>query len=125
VICGGAQEATIRESRRTSELDTRARLGAAPAGASVAEARLGSGSHHREIEERDLIEIFEWRTAKSARLARQHSDVAKVWEAMGKVCDLPLLDSLEETKGQFPHFEPRQPRRVSARERGRPLEAAP
>jgi hypothetical protein len=52
------------------------------------------------------IEIFEWATEESAPLAHQHPEVAKVWEAMGKVCDLPALESLEEVKNRFPHFEP-------------------
>ncbi len=52
------------------------------------------------------IEIFEWSTEQAAGLAHHHPEVAKVWEAFGKVCDLKTLDSLEETKGMFPHFEP-------------------
>jgi hypothetical protein len=32
--------------------------------------------------------------------------VAKDWEGMGKIADLPTLESLEETKTPFPHFEP-------------------
>lgn len=52
------------------------------------------------------IEIFEWRTAESAGLAHHHPEVAKVWEAMGAVSDFALLDSLEEGKEPFPHFEP-------------------
>jgi len=52
------------------------------------------------------IEIFEWRTAESAGFAHHHPEVAKVWEAMGAVCDMPLLESLEEVKERFPHFEP-------------------
>ena len=52
------------------------------------------------------VEIFEWSTPESAGLAHYHPEVAKVWEAMGKVADLAQLDSLEEIKGMFPHFEP-------------------
>jgi hypothetical protein len=52
------------------------------------------------------IEIFEWSSEKAAGLAHHHPEVAKVWEAFGKVCDLKTLDSLEEIKGMFPHFEP-------------------
>jgi hypothetical protein len=52
------------------------------------------------------IEVFEWSTADSARQAHEHPEVAKVWEAMGKIADLPNLDSLEEVKARFPHFEP-------------------
>jgi hypothetical protein len=52
------------------------------------------------------IEIFEWSTPEAAGLAHHHPEVAKVWEAMGKVADLRTLDSLEEVKGMFPHFEP-------------------
>ncbi len=52
------------------------------------------------------IEIFEWSTAEAAGLAHHHPEVAKVWEAMGKVADLVTLESLEEIKQQFPHFQP-------------------
>jgi hypothetical protein len=52
------------------------------------------------------IEIFEWSSYESAGLAHHHPEVAKVWEAMGKVADLAKLDSLEEITGMFPHFEP-------------------
>lgn len=52
------------------------------------------------------IEVFEWRSAESAGQAHQHPEVAKVWEAMGEIADLPTLDSLEEARARFPHFEP-------------------
>ena len=52
------------------------------------------------------IEIFEWASPESAGLAHHHPELAKVWEAMGKVGDLPLFSSLEEINGRFPHFEP-------------------
>jgi hypothetical protein len=52
------------------------------------------------------IEIFEWRTSESAYAAHHHPEVAKVWEAMGKVCDFPALESLDEAKAQFPNFDP-------------------
>ena len=52
------------------------------------------------------IEIFEWRTGESASKAHHLPEVAKVWEAMGQIADLPSLDSLEEIKKTFPHFEP-------------------
>ena len=52
------------------------------------------------------IEIFEWSTPEAAGLAHHHPEVAKVWESIGKVADLAKLDSLEEIKGMFPHFQP-------------------
>lgn len=52
------------------------------------------------------VEVFEWRTEESARLAHEHPEVAKVWEAMGAVADFPTLDSLGEAKERFSHFEP-------------------
>lgn len=52
------------------------------------------------------IEIFEWRTAESARQAHELPEVAQVWEAMGRIADLPALESLDEVSGRFPHFEP-------------------
>jgi hypothetical protein len=52
------------------------------------------------------IEIFEWATEESARIAHTHPEVAKVWESMGKVGDLPLFETIDELKGRFPHFAP-------------------
>ena len=52
------------------------------------------------------MEIFEWATAEAAGQAHQHPEVAGVWEAMGQVADLPVLNSLEEAKAHFPHFQP-------------------
>jgi len=52
------------------------------------------------------IEVFEWRTEESAKLAHEHPEVARVWEAMGQIADFPALDSLEEAKQRFSHFEP-------------------
>jgi hypothetical protein len=53
-----------------------------------------------------FIEMFEWRSNEAARQAHEHPEVATIWEAMGQCCDLTTLDSLEEAKVQFPHFEP-------------------
>ena len=52
------------------------------------------------------IEIFEWRSGESARLAHQHPAIAKIWEGMGQCCDLATLSSLSEVNKQFPHFTP-------------------
>jgi len=52
------------------------------------------------------IEVFEWRSEESARLAHEHPEVAKVWEAMGEIADFPALDSLVEAKERFSHFKP-------------------
>jgi hypothetical protein len=52
------------------------------------------------------VEVFEWRSEESARLAHEHPEVASVWEAMGAVADFPALDSLAEAKERFSHFEP-------------------
>ena len=49
------------------------------------------------------IEIFEWR--ESGR-ANENPEVARIWEAMEQIADLPSLDSLEEAGRTFPHFEP-------------------
>ena len=54
------------------------------------------------------LEIFEWRTAESADLAHQLPEIAKVWEAMGKIADFPKIEDLEEIHEHFPHFEPVQ-----------------
>jgi hypothetical protein len=53
-----------------------------------------------------FLEIFEWSTAEAADLAHHHPEVAKVWEAIGKVADFTTLESLEEIKQPFPHFKP-------------------
>jgi hypothetical protein len=53
-----------------------------------------------------FIEIFEWRSNDAARQAHEHPEVAKIWEAMGPISDLPALETLEEIKNRFPHFEP-------------------
>ena len=52
------------------------------------------------------IEVFEWRSEESARLAHEHPEVAKVWEAMGEIADFPALESLAEARERFSHFEP-------------------
>jgi hypothetical protein len=52
------------------------------------------------------IEVFEWSTPDASARAHHHPEVAKVWESMGQVCDLPPLDTLEETKARFAHFQP-------------------
>jgi hypothetical protein len=52
------------------------------------------------------IEIFEWRAADSAFKAEQHPEVARIWEAMAKIAELPTIASLEEMKFNFPQFEP-------------------
>jgi hypothetical protein len=52
------------------------------------------------------IEVFEWRTEESAKLAHEHPEVARVWEAMAQVAEFPALESLEEAKERFSHFEP-------------------
>ena len=52
------------------------------------------------------IEVFEWRSAESARVAHEHPEVARVWEAMGQIADFLSLDALAEAKEPFCHFEP-------------------
>ena len=52
------------------------------------------------------VEIFEWQSHAAAGQAHQHPELAKIWEAMGKIADLPGLESLDEAKGRFPHFAP-------------------
>lgn len=53
-----------------------------------------------------MIEVFEWRSAKAAEMAHEHPKVAKIWEAMAKVCDFGTLKSLPESEKRFPHFTP-------------------
>jgi hypothetical protein len=52
-----------------------------------------------------LLEIFEWISAEAAEQAHDHPAVAKVWEAMGEVCDFGKLSDLPESKNRFPHFQ--------------------
>jgi len=52
------------------------------------------------------LEIFEWATADSARQAHEHPAVAKIWEGMGALGEMPTLGQLDEAKQTFPHFEP-------------------
>lgn len=52
------------------------------------------------------IEVFEWSSAEAARNAHEHPAVARIWEAMGKVCDFVSLASLEEAAKPFAHFAP-------------------
>jgi hypothetical protein len=52
------------------------------------------------------VEIFEWRSAESARKAHEHPEVVSIWEAMAQIADFPALENLKEAKGRFQHFEP-------------------
>ena len=52
------------------------------------------------------LEICEWREEDSAKKAHEHPEVARIWEAMSKIADFPVLAGLEEANKQFPHFEP-------------------
>jgi hypothetical protein len=52
------------------------------------------------------VEVFEWRSAQASKLAHEHPEVARVWEAMGAVAEFPALESLEEARERFSHFQP-------------------
>jgi quinol monooxygenase YgiN len=52
------------------------------------------------------IEIAEWHGPDSSAKAHQHPELAKIWEAMGKIADLPTLETLKESRTRFPHFQP-------------------
>lgn len=52
-----------------------------------------------------FMEIFEWRSEKASVLAHEHPEVTKMWEQIGQVADFAKLDTLEEAKAEFPHFE--------------------
>lgn len=52
------------------------------------------------------IEVFEWRSTAMSGRAHEHPEVARVWEAMGQIAGFPGLESLEEAKERFSHFEP-------------------
>ncbi len=53
-----------------------------------------------------LFEVFEWKSAKSARLAHEHPAVAKVWETMGTHGQFLPLKDLSEAACPFAHFSP-------------------
>jgi len=55
-------------------------------------------------EDESILEIFEWASGEAAAKAHDHPAVAKIWEAMGVVCDFGSLNQLPEAKGRFPHF---------------------
>jgi hypothetical protein len=52
------------------------------------------------------LEIFEWASADSAQRAHEHPAIAKIWEGMGALGDMPTLSQLDESTSSFPHFEP-------------------
>lgn len=52
-----------------------------------------------------FIEVFEWSSASAAKNAHDHPAVAKIWEAMAKVCDFTTLSELAEAGKMFPHFQ--------------------
>ena len=52
-----------------------------------------------------FVEVFEWASESAAKKAHDHPAVAKIWEAMAKVCDFTTLSDLEESKKMFPHFQ--------------------
>jgi len=52
------------------------------------------------------VEVFEWISDEAAERAHDHPEVARIWEAMGKVADTKELASLPEAANQFSHYEP-------------------
>ncbi|MFZ1991809.1 MAG: hypothetical protein WAW96_18790 [Alphaproteobacteria bacterium] len=52
------------------------------------------------------VEVFEWVSDEAAERAHDHPEVARIWEAMGKVADTKDLASLPEAANQFSHYEP-------------------
>jgi len=52
------------------------------------------------------VEIFEWQSDEAAERAHDHPEVARIWEAMGKIAEFKPLASLPETKTAFSHYEP-------------------
>lgn len=57
-------------------------------------------------EDGTYLEIFEWASADSAERAHEHPAIAKIWEGMGALGDMPMLSQIDESKRTFPHFEP-------------------
>ncbi len=52
-----------------------------------------------------IIEVFEWVSKEASSKAHEHPAIAKIWEAMAKVCNFESVDSLEEVKKPFAHFK--------------------
>ena len=52
------------------------------------------------------IEVFEWVSDEAAERAHDHPEVARIWEAMGKVAETKELASLPEAAREFSHYEP-------------------
>ena len=55
---------------------------------------------------RKLGLITDRESIESSALAHQNPESAKIWQEMGQIAEMPTLDSLEEAKSRFPHFEP-------------------
>jgi hypothetical protein len=53
-----------------------------------------------------IIEIFEWRSAEAIQSAHSNSEVGKLWEEFGKVCNYEKPAGLEEFHNLFSEFEP-------------------
>lgn len=53
-----------------------------------------------------FIEVFEWKSNEAARMAHEHPEVAKIWEAMGAIGSFLPLAEVSETKKAFCHFTP-------------------
>ena len=57
-------------------------------------------------EDGTYIEIFEWASEEASGKAHEHPAVAKIWEGMGAIGELPTLASLKEAQQTFSHYEP-------------------
>lgn len=55
-----------------------------------------------------IIEIFEWRSAKSIEEAHSNSAVQHLWKKFGEVCDYVKPADIKECKQVFSGFEPVQ-----------------
>ncbi len=55
-------------------------------------------------EDGTILEIFEWASPATAKQAHDHPAVAKIWEAMAKICEFGKLNELREANNMFPHF---------------------
>lgn len=52
------------------------------------------------------IEVFEWNDEGGSRKAHETQSIQSIWGEMMRIAEFPSLDSLDESKGRFPHFEP-------------------
>lgn len=52
-----------------------------------------------------LLEVFEWVSPEAVERAHHHPEVQQMWARFEEVCEWAPLESLEEARTPFSHFE--------------------